>query len=406
MASTKKNSKAVWMIMEELLEVDNIDEALDGFISTLVKTLKSEAGAIWILNKKTDLLHCMFNVGPLDLTDMIIENGRGLEGRVTQSASKVFAPHVEGDSDYELSCFDERGFTVTSAICVPLTTPNDVFGCIMVANRQDGDLYSREDVTLCNQMASLVAATIEEKGLVPEDTGDKEVIVSVNNLTKEYAGGSNIKGALRGINLDIYKNELLVILGESGCGKGTLFNLIGGLDEPSKGSVMVEGRELSALSDHELSKYRRKYLGFVFSEHNLMPNLTALENIRFAAELVDYPLMPEEALSMVKLSELADNYPEQMTIEEGQRVSIARAIVKKPRLILADEPTAGLDCKSGTELLEIIEKVVRSQGATVMMITHNSEIAKMADRVVKLRSGRIKSIRRNIHPIAAKELEW
>ena len=211
---------------------------------------------------------------------------------------------------------------------------------------------------------------------------------------------------LKGINLDIYKNEFVVVLGESGCGKSTLMNIVGGMDALTDGTLIVEGKDFSHPSDAELTKYRREYIGFIFQSYNLMPNLTAQENVQFIAELVNDPMPAEEAIAKVRLTDHANSFPGQMSGGQQQRVSIARAIVKRPRLILADEPTAALDYATSIEVLSVVEDIVRNQGGTVMMVTHNPEIAKMADRVVKVRGGRIASIKKNLHALHAEELVW
>ena len=255
-------------------------------------------------------------------------------------------------------------------------------------------------------MASLAAITIDEKGLIVGEEESKKVIISLRDVIKEFPSGDGVSRVLKGINLDIYENELVVILGESGCGKSTMMNIIGGMDYLTEGSLVIEGKDYSHPSDDDLTRFRRNYLGFVFQSYNLMPNLTALENVRFIAELVNDPMDPAEALSKVGLSSRANNYPAQMSGGQQQRVSIARAIVKRPKVILADEPTAALDYTTGLEVLKVVEEIVRNHGTTVIMVTHNVEIAKMADRVVKLRSGRVASIKKNLHPLNAEDLVW
>ena len=225
-------------------------------------------------------------------------------------------------------------------------------------------------------------------------------------MTKQFQTGDTTNLVLKGINLDIYKNEFVVILGESGCGKSTMMNIVGGMDFLTGGTLLIEGKDFSHPTDDQLTKYRREYVGFIFQAYNLMPNLTALENVEYIAELVDDPMSPAEALDKVGLSNRAGNYPGQMSGGQQQRVSIARAIVKKPKLILADEPTAALDYATSIEVLRVIEDIVKNKGTTVMMVTHNGEIAKMADRVVKLRNGKIASIKKNLHPVHAEELIW
>ena len=239
-----------------------------------------------------------------------------------------------------------------------------------------------------------------------EKAEDKKTLISLRGVVKEYGTGEHILRVLKGIDLDIYEHEFLVVLGESGCGKSTMMNIVGGMDFMTEGSLIVEGKDFSKPTEKELTAYRRNYIGFVFQSYNLMPNLTALENVKFIAEISQNPISPEAAIAKVGLSERTGNYPSEMSGGQQQRVSIARALVKNPTLIIADEPTAALDFATSIEVLSVIEDVVRVQGKTVCMITHNEEIAKMADRVVRLKDGKVSAIRVNLHPLSAKELLW
>ena len=265
------------------------------------------------------------------------------------------------------------------------------------------------DVMKCIRMLTfLPLETIREMDQWPDSriNEKKEILAVLQGVTKEFPSGDGVLKVLKGVNLEIYKNEFVVVLGESGCGKSTMMNIVGGMDFLTDGTLTIEGKDFSHPSDAELTRYRREYIGFIFQAYNLMPNLTALENVQFIAELVKDPMPAEEAIKKVGLTERSGNYPGQMSGGQQQRVSIARAIVKRPKLILADEPTAALDYTTSIEVLSVIEDIVRNQGATVMMVTHNPEIAKMADRVVKVRSGRIASIKKNLHPVHAEELVW
>ena len=392
--------------MEQLLEVDNLDDALSGSLEIIVKTLNSEAGAIWLLDPKTDRLTPMFHIGPADISDITVENGLGIEGVVTKTGKSVIVEDAANDSRFDGTVFDDNGLITKTMICVPLNNLHEVIGCVQIVNKKDGSLYDADELQLCERMASLAAITIDEKGLIVDLGERKEILATLRNVTKEFPSGDGVLRVLKGINLDIYKNEFVVVLGESGCGKSTMMNIVGGMDFLTDGTLTVEGRDFSHPSDAELTKYRREYIGFIFQAYNLMPNLTALENVQFIAELVKEPMDAAEAIAKVGLAERANNYPGQMSGGQQQRVSIARAIVKKPKLILADEPTAALDYTTSIEVLSVVEDIVRKQGATVMMVTHNPEIAKMADRVVKVRNGKIASIKKNLHPVHAEELVW
>ncbi len=245
----------------------------------------------------------------------------------------------------------------------------------------------------------------DDSSSLPVDS-DRKVIVSLRGVTKEFTSGDRLIRILRGIDLDIYEHEFLVILGESGCGKSTMMNIIGGMDFLTEGELIVEGEDYSHPNEDDLVEFRRNYVGFVFQSYNLMPNLTALENVSFIAEISKDPISASDAIEKVGLTDRANNYPSQMSGGQQQRVSIARALVKNPTLILADEPTAALDYDTSIEVLTVIEDVVRQQGKTVVMITHNDEIAKMADRVVRLKDGKVSATRVNLHPLSAKELIW
>ena len=406
MAESKRFSKASWEIMAQLLKVDNLEEALSGSLEIIVKTLNSEAGAIWLLDPKTDRLSPVFHIGPADISNISVENGLGIEGIVTQTGKSVFVEDAASDTRFDGTVFDDNDLVTKTMICVPLNNTHDIIGCVQIVNKLDGTLYDEEEMQLCERMASLAAITIDEKGLIVDLEEKKEILATLRNITKEFQTGDTTLKVLKGINLDIYKNEFIVVLGESGCGKSTMMNIVGGMDFLTTGELTIEGKDFSHPSDDELTKYRRDYIGFIFQSYNLMPNLTALGNVEFIAELAEDPMSSKEALAKVNMSQRENNYPGQMSGGQQQRVSIARAIVKRPKLILADEPTAALDYTTSIEVLQTIEDIVKTQGTTVMMITHNVEIAKMADRVVKVRNGKIASIKKNMHPLHADELIW
>ncbi len=212
--------------------------------------------------------------------------------------------------------------------------------------------------------------------------------------------------ALDDVTLDIYRGEFLVVLGPSGSGKTTLLNLLGGIDTPSSGQLLVDGRDIATLPDSELTRYRRHGVGFIFQFFNLIPTLTAVENVEFAAELVKSPRPPMEVLATVGLEGRADHFPSELSGGEQQRVAIARALVTDPPLVLCDEPTGNLDEETGKRVLGLMRRLGQERNKTFVLVTHNSVIGEMADRVVRLRDGRIASVRVNETPAAPEELHW
>ena len=406
MTEEKRFTKATWQIMEQLLEVDKLEDALSGSLETIVNTLNSEAGAIWFLDNETNRLSPLFHIGPADISNITVENGLGIEGVVTKTGKSMIVQDAASDPRFDGTVFDDNGIVTKTMICVPLNNMHDVIGCVQIVNKKDGSLYDQDELQLCERMASLAAITIDEKGLLVDLGEKKEVFAVLKDVIKEFPSGGGVSRVLKGINLEIYRNEFVVVLGESGCGKSTMMNIVGGMDFLTDGQLLIEGRDFSHPTDADLTRYRRETVGFIFQSYNLMPNLTALENVQFIAELVDDPMPAEEALYKVGLLDKKNNYPGQLSGGQQQRVSIARAIVKMPKLILADEPTAALDYATSIEVLKVVEDIVKNQGSTVMMVTHNPEIAKMADRVVKVRNGKIASIKKNMHPLHAEELIW
>jgi putative ABC transport system ATP-binding protein len=226
------------------------------------------------------------------------------------------------------------------------------------------------------------------------------------DITKVYHMGEVDVQALRGVSLELYESEFLVLLGPSGSGKSTLLNILGGLDVPSSGTVIYRGQNLTTADEKALTMYRRRHVGFVFQFYNLIPSLTARENVALVTDIVEKPMTPEEALRLVNLEERMDHFPSQLSGGEQQRVAIARAVAKRPDVLLCDEPTGALDIATGILVLEAIEQVNRELGTTTAVITHNAAVSGMADRVVSLSDGRIAGIRRNDVKRPASELSW
>ena len=246
---------------------------------------------------------------------------------------------------------------------------------------------------------------MEEK--FPDTGGAAGVVFRARGLSKIYHPGEESEvRALDGVDLDLYEGELVVLLGASGSGKSTLLNLLGGLDAPTAGTLEYRGRDMEQADEAALTGFRRESVGFVFQFYNLIPNLTARENVALITELAPDPMTPEEALANVGLGARMDHFPSQMSGGEQQRVAIARAIAKRPQVLLCDEPTGALDVKTGITVLEAIERVNRELGTLAVVITHNAAIADMADRVIHLSGGRIVSVHRNATRREVGTLEW
>lgn len=230
--------------------------------------------------------------------------------------------------------------------------------------------------------------------------------VEFQNVSKTYQSGDVRVDALKDANFQIGEGEICVIVGQSGAGKTTLLNILGGMDTLSSGSVFLDGNEVSKYSKRQLASYRRKEIGFVFQFYNLIPNLTALENVEIASLLSKDPMDAREVLSLVGLGERMDNFPAQLSGGEQQRVSIARALAKKPKLLLCDEPTGALDYETGKAILKLLQDCSRKQKMTVVIITHNSALTAMADRIIKVKNGQIASVRLNEKIVPVEEIEW
>ena len=231
-------------------------------------------------------------------------------------------------------------------------------------------------------------------------------VFAAREITKIYRMGEVEVQALRGVSLELRESEFVVLLGPSGSGKSTLLNILGGLDVPTSGSVMYRGRNLTTAGERELTMYRRRHVGFVFQFYNLIPSLTARENVALVTDIVENPMKPEEALALVNLTARLDHFPSQLSGGEQQRVAIARAVAKRPDVLLCDEPTGALDIKTGILVLEAIQQVNQELGTTTAVITHNAAVSGMADRVVSLSDGQIVSDAANTQRMRASELQW
>jgi putative ABC transport system ATP-binding protein len=231
-------------------------------------------------------------------------------------------------------------------------------------------------------------------------------IIALQDVVKEYVMGEVRIRAAAGISFEVNRGELVVVLGPSGAEKSTVLNIIGGMDRPTTGTIWVAGKNIAAFSERELTQYRRTQIGFVFQFYNLMPNLTAMENVELAAQISENPLNIREIMTEVGLAERLNNFPAQLSGGEQQRVAIARAVAKNPLLLLCDEPTGALDYQTGKAILKLIAKVNREMNKSVMIITHNAALAAMADRVIRVKNGRVENVSINEHPEPAERIEW
>lgn len=230
--------------------------------------------------------------------------------------------------------------------------------------------------------------------------------LEINKITKSYTTGGQTVRAADGMTLSAEKGEFVVIVGPSGAGKTTLLNIIGGMDRCDSGSIVLDGENISGYNERQLTEYRRNDVGFVFQFYNLVQNLTARENVELASEICKDPLDADTVLAEVGLSDRKNNFPAQLSGGEQQRVSIARALAKNPKILLCDEPTGALDYKTGKQVLALLQQTCRKQGRTVIVITHNSALAAMADRVIRIGSGKVVEEKLNEHPTPVEEIEW
>jgi putative ABC transport system ATP-binding protein len=238
------------------------------------------------------------------------------------------------------------------------------------------------------------------------DQHEHQAVFHVHDISKVYQMGDVAVHALRGVDLDLYAGELVVLLGASGSGKSTLLNILGGLDVPTTGHVQYLDHALTTASEDELTQFRREHVGFVFQFYNLIPSLTALENVSLVTEIAEHPMDPKDALKLVGLAERIHHFPAQLSGGEQQRVAIARAIAKRPDVLLCDEPTGALDYATGKLVLEVLARVNRELHTTIAVITHNAAIAGMADRVVHMSSGQIVEVKTNAQRLSPEDLSW
>ena len=232
------------------------------------------------------------------------------------------------------------------------------------------------------------------------------MLVEFRDVVKTYGTGEGLQMAVDHVNFEIEEGEFVVILGQSGAGKSTVLNMLGGMDQPTEGTILVAGQKVSEMNDEQLSTYRADIIGFIFQFYNLLPSLTAYENIALTKSIVKNARDADELLHLVGLDHCRDKFPSQMSGGEQQRVSIARAFAKNPKILLGDEPTGALDSETGVMVLELLQELCKKEGKTVILVTHNADIAKCADRVIRMKNGKIKENTVNKNPLPVKEVDW
>ncbi len=397
--------KTIGEIQSCIAKAGSLTQALREGLGVIVRECELEAAVIWRTdNAEVPTLRPVFWMGPDDLTSRSHVIGEGAPGRVFAQQKPERRLVFASDPD-PLTQADFESLQIASTVCVPLSGPHENIGCLQVVNKAGGGLLSDEDADILEIMAMSAAMALEDNDRIHEPWAPGTPLIEAHDITREFQNGEVLTRVLRGVNLNVYDGEFLVVLGESGCGKSTFLNIIGGMDRATSGSFSFEGREMGGATQAELTAYRRDNIGFIFQSYNLMPNLTALQNLRLIAELVDNPMDCEEALRLVGLGEKMNSYPSQLSGGQQQRVSIARALVKRPKVIFADEPTAALDYTTSIDVLSALEEVVAA-GTTLVMVTHNEEITRMANRVVRIRNGQTSEVTINRHPAHATELVW
>ena len=396
--------RTVGLIQTAITKEGTLDQALNDGIGILLKERGSGYVLVWIRDDRDEsILHPYYWVCPVDFTGKTRRAGTGTVGRVFErQTSEHFFDYQKDDPETDR---DFTGIGIGSMICLPLSDQQEQLGCIQFISPSDKPHFTEEDSDIFEIFAMLLAIRVRDSLQLTADYEDRRVLLDIRDLAKEYKNGDSVSRVLKGVNLRIYEGEFVTLLGESGCGKSTLLNIIGGLDRATEGTFAFMGRDMTHATEDELTLYRRNNIGFVFQNYNLMPNLNAKQNIDLIAELAEDPMDSLEALRRVNMEERRDYYPSQLSGGQQQRISIARALVKKPKIIMADEPTAALDYETGILILETLQEVAKA-GTTLIMITHNEEITRMSDRVIRFRNGKVYEVKVNKHPVDARELVW
>lgn len=399
--SVLKYYKLIGSISSAIAKETTIDGALKSGIQAIVNNFFIDYAVIWYFDNKDERLHPYYWMEPNDLTSLSYSRGEGIVGKVYADNKAVVNLDV-ASTMHDTVLGEFENLDVSSVVCVPFSNDLTGIGCIEFI--KINEKLDEETADICQLLALLVETEIKETFQL-SNWENRRTIMSVKDIKKEYVNGSVITKVLKGVSFDVFDGEFVCLLGESGCGKSTILNIIGGMDQATSGSFSFMGTDYSNATEDELTEYRRNNIGFIFQNYNLMPNLNAKQNLDLIGELVNHPKDAAELLSLVGMTEKASNYPSELSGGQQQRISIARALIKNPKIILADEPTAALDYATSIEVLSALEDVV-ANGTTLIMVTHNEEITKMADRVIRFRDGRLYEVIINKKPAKAQDLVW
>ena len=396
----------IGQIHSNIIRAASFEEAVITGLKTILSSGIADYAVIWqIDNEKVQKLHPVFWVCPVDIASLSYTVEEGMPGRVFKTQNREIVSRNSQPERFADEFRDFESIELASIICLPLGSIRSEYGSVQFMRTKEHGDFSDDEADALELFTVLLQSELDSEALYFDKVRNQNVLLSVRNLHKYFMNGDSKTHVLKGINLDVYEGEFLCVLGESGSGKSTILNIIGGLLEGDEGAVTFGAKNLSGLSSKEMTCYRRDNIGFIFQSYNLMPNLTARQNIDLIGELVENPKDSTELLELVGLSGKMDNYPSQLSGGQQQRIAIARAMVKNPRLILADEPTAALDYATSIEVLSVMETVVNT-GTSLIVITHNEEIAKMADRVIRIRDGKTYEVLVNRHPLHAADLVW
>lgn len=397
--SALKYYKLIGNISAAIAKETTIDGALKGGIQAIVNNTFIDYAVIWYFDNKDNRLHPYYWMEPNDLTSLSYAKGEDIVGKVYEENKALVNLDVSA-SDAGPGEF--KNLDVKSVVCVPFSNELTGLGCVEFI--KVNEKLDEETADICQLLALLVETEIKEN-LSLNNWENRQTIMSVRDIKKDFTNGSIVTKVLKGVSFDVFDGEFLCLLGESGCGKSTILNIIGGMDKATSGSFTFMGKEYSNATEDELTEYRRNNIGFIFQSYNLMPNLNAKQNLDLISELVDKPKDTDELLRLVGMDDKASNYPSELSGGQQQRISIARALIKNPKIILADEPTAALDYATSIEVLSALSDVV-ANGTTLIMVTHNEEITKMADRVIRFRDGKLYEVTVNKKPAKAEDLVW